>query len=161
MQMKGGNNVNFSMSKKDYDKLVKENSPGSKVVRNCIFAFLFGGTFCVIGQFINMFFKYLNYSTPQAATLTSVTMIFIGALLTALNVYDNLAKYGGAGTLVPITGFANSVVASAMEFKSEGYVLGLGANMFKVAGPVIVFGTVTSFIYGVIYYILTMLGWIA
>ena len=150
--------MNFSMSKKDYDKLVKENSPGSKSVRNCIFAFLFGGAFCVIGQLINNFYKHLNYSTPQAATLTSVTMIFIGAFLTAINVYDNLAKYGGAGTLVPITGFANSVVSSAMEFKSEGYVLGLGANMFKVAGPVIVYGIVSSFIYGVIYYILTLTG---
>lgn len=145
----------MDISNKQYDEMVKKASPPSKVVRDCFFAFVIGGVICVIGQIVNNVFTYYNFDKPDAATMTSITMIFLGALLTGLNVYDDIALYGGAGTLVPITGFANSIVSPAMEFKTEGFVMGVGVNMFRIAGPVIVYGIAASIIYGVIYFIAT------
>ena len=138
------------MTSKDYNQYVTKNMPKSSIVKNCLMAFLIGGLICVIGQFIQNFFKGMGMEQEHAASFTSMTMIFIGALLTGLNVYDNIAKYAGAGTIVPITGFANSIVSPAMEFKSEGYVLGLGAKMFVIAGPVLVYGITASILCGLI-----------
>jgi len=146
--------MKFSMTNKEYNQYVKKKSPNSPLLADCLRAFLVGGAICVIGQLLGTWYRTLPVSNLQAATLTSATMIFLGALLTGLNLYDDIARIGGAGTLVPITGFANSIVASAMEFKSEGYVLGLGAKMFTIAGPVIVFGVTASVIYGVIYWLM-------
>ncbi len=142
----------MDISNKQYDAMVKRASPPSRVVRDCILAFLIGGAICVVGQIINNIFTYCNFDKPDAAAYTSICMIFIGAMLTGLNVYDNIAMYGGAGTLVPITGFANSIVSPAMEFKTEGMIMGVGINMFKIAGPVIVYGIAASVIYGFVYY---------
>ena len=142
----------MSISKKQYDNMVKKASPPSRVIRNIVFAFLIGGIICTLGQIVNMCYNFYFKSTEETATLTSMTMIFLGALLTGLNVYDDIAKYGGAGTLVPITGFANSIVSPAIEFRTEGYILGVGANMFKIAGPVLVYGISSSVVYGMIYY---------
>ena len=142
----------MEVSKKQYGEMVKKASPPSTVVRDCVLAFVIGGLICVIGQLVCNGYLVLNLQKDDAAAATSMTMIFLGALLTGLNVYDNIALYGGAGTLVPITGFANSIVSPAMEYKKEGFVLGVGVNMFKIAGPVLVFGISASVIYGMIYY---------
>lgn len=146
--------MKFSMSNQEYDQYVKEKSPNSKLGKNCLLAFLIGGLICAVGQLFSFLYTHFGFAVEQAATLTSVTMIFFGALLTGLNLYDDIAKYGGAGTIVPITGFANSIAASAMEFKSEGYIMGMGAKMFTIAGPVIVFGTIASVVYGIILFFL-------
>ena len=146
------------ISPKEYDKIVKKNSPKSKCFVNSIKAFLIGGGICVLGQIILNIYKKLNLDEDTAKTLTSVTLIFIGILLTAIGVYDKIAKHGGAGTLVPITGFANAVSSPAIEFKTEGYIMGVGANLFKIAGPVIVYGTAASVVYGAIYWIYQMMG---
>ncbi len=146
--------MKFSMSNQEYDQYVKEKSPNSKIGKNCLLAFLIGGLICAVGQLFSFLYTHFGFAVEQAATLTSVTMIFFGALLTGLNLYDDIAKYGGAGTIVPITGFANSIAASAMEFKSEGYIMGMGAKMFTIAGPVIVFGTIASVVYGIIFFFL-------
>lgn len=137
----------------EYDQMVKKASPNTKSYKTIPYAFLIGGLICVIGQLLLELFLYLDLSKSIATTLVSISLIFLSALLTGLNVYDNIARYGGAGTLVPITGFANAVVSPALEFKSEGYVLGLGAKMFVIAGPVIVYGTLASVLYGIIVYI--------
>lgn len=142
----------MDISKKQYDEMVKKASPPSSVVRDCVLAFIIGGLICVIGQLVCNAYMAFNLQKDDAAAAASMTMIFIGALLTGLNVYDDIALYGGAGTLVPITGFANSIVSPAMEYKKEGFVLGVGVNMFKIAGPVLVFGISASVIYGMIYY---------
>lgn len=145
--------MDFQMSQKQYDQYVKQKSPNSNIVKDCLLAFLIGGAICVLGQLFQFLYLHFGYATEQAATLVSITMIFIGSLLTALNLYDDIAKYGGAGTIVPITGFANSIVSSAMEFKSEGYIMGMGAKMFTIAGPVIVFGTIASIVYGILFFL--------
>lgn len=145
--------MGFDITNSEYDEKVKKASPNSKMFLNIITAFLIGGFICAIGQIILNAAKKFGLSTETASAVTSVSMIFIGAFLTSINVYDNIANYGGAGTLVPITGFSNSIVSSAMEFKSEGFILGLGTKMFTVAGPVLVFGTVASFAVGIIYWI--------
>ncbi len=144
------------ISKDEYKKLTKEKSPNSNVVINCLKAFLFGGSICLLGQGLTELYLYSGMGDKDSKTLTSVSLIFLGVLLTVFGVYDNIAKHAGAGTLVPITGFANSIAAAAIEFRVEGLVLGVGANMFKIAGPVIVYGTVASVIYGVIYWITTL-----
>ena len=141
------------MDKQTYSKIVKKNSPDSKCAVNCIKAFLIGGAICALGQGLTDLYMTLGLSKDDAGTLCSVSLIFIGILLTALHVYDNIAKHAGAGTLVPITGFANAMSSPAIEFKSEGQVLGLGAKMFSIAGPVLVFGTAASALYGLIYYV--------
>ncbi|MBQ4105394.1 MAG: stage V sporulation protein AC [Clostridia bacterium] len=140
------------MNKKEYSRLVKEASPNSPVVLNCLKAFLVGGAICTVGQGLTDLYMYLGLVEKNSKSLTSITLIFLGVLLTVLGVYDNIAKHAGAGTLVPITGFANSIASPAIEFKSEGFILGVGAKIFSIAGPVIAYGTVASVVYGIIYY---------
>lgn len=140
----------MNMTKKEYGDYVKRVSPKSPIVANALKAFLSGGIICCIGQGFVQMYGALGMSKQASGTAASVTLIMLGALLTGLNVYDNIAKFGGAGTLVPITGFANAVVAPALEFKSEGYVMGMSSKMFIVSGPVIVFGLSASIIYGLI-----------
>ncbi|EGD49719.1 stage V sporulation protein AC [Ruminiclostridium papyrosolvens DSM 2782] len=144
-----------SFTKDQYSKYVEEVSPKSKIFTNVLKAFLVGGIICDIGQlFINLL-KNRGLDNDAVSAITSIIMIFLAALLTGLNVYDEIGKFAGAGSIVPITGFANSVVSPAMEFKSEGYVLGMGAKMFIVAGPVIVYGICTSIIAGIIHYLIS------
>lgn len=144
------------MSNKEYGRLTKKLSPPSPKIKDFIWAYCVGGLICVIGQLLNEFYTSLDLSQKQIKMAVPITLIFIAALLTGLRLFDKIAKRAGAGTLVPITGFANAVVSPAIEFKSEGWVLGLGANMFKIAGPVIVYGTLASVVYGVIYWIVQM-----
>lgn len=143
----------MKMTKKEYSKYVQMKAPKSPLFTNMLKAFISGGIICCIGEAIlNGYSSILQ--KDSAGTATSITMVFIGALLTGLKIYDNLAKFSGAGTLVPITGFANSVAAPALEFKSEGIITGMSAKMFIIAGPVIVFGISASVIYGIIYCLL-------
>lgn len=145
-------------SNKEYDNLVKKASPPSKSYITIPMAFLIGGFICVIGQALGDLYKLGGLDQKSAMRLVSVTLIFISALLTGLKLYDNIAKVAGAGTLVPITGFANAMVSPALEFKTEGYILGLGAKLFTIAGPVIVYGVSASVIYGIIYYFIGLWG---
>ncbi len=140
---------------KEYDKLVKEVSPNSNIVTNCLKAFFVGGTICTLGEALTNIYMGMNISDEDSKVFTSITLIFLSILLTGLGYYSKLGRFAGGGSSIPITGFANSVASPAIEFKKEGYVLGMGAKMFIVAGPVIVYGTVTSIIVGLIYYILT------
>ncbi len=140
-----------NMSQKEYQNLAKEKSPPSKTFLNCVKAFFIGGIICVIGQCFLSFYKSLNLSDDLAGSATSISMIFIGVLLTGLDIYHKIAKHGGAGTLVPITGFANAVASPAIEAKTEGYILGVGAKIFTIAGPVILYGTAASFVAGIIF----------
>lgn len=144
------------MTKENYSKLVEQRSRNSNLWLDCLKAFLIGGAICTIGQGILEIFLLLELSEKDAKTLTSVTLIFIGVLLTALHQYEKLAKHGGAGTLVPITGFANAMSSPAIEFKAEGLITGLAAKMFIIAGPVLVYGTAAAVIYGLIYWLTTM-----
>ncbi len=145
------------MTKAAYQKLAEQKSPKSPILKNTLCAFFFGGTICCIGQGISdLYTNFTTLSKDEVGMATSITLIFLGALLTGLGIYDNIAKYAGAGTIVPITGFANSIVSPAMEFKSEGYILGMSANMFKIAGPVIVFGIIFSVFAGLICF---LFGW--
>ncbi len=138
---------------KEYQDYVNSKSPKSNVVKNCLMAFLVGGSICTIGQLINNIGKnYYNLSKDDASTFTAIILIFLGALLTGLGVYEDIGKRAGAGSIVPITGFANSIVAPALEFKREGYVFGVGAKLFSIAGPVLVYGISSSVITGLIYY---------
>ena len=145
------------MTNKEYGKLVKDISPPSPIVKNCIWAFLVGGAICCLGQLIKTGYQALGLDEESAGTAVSMTLVLLSALLTGLSVYDDIAKHAGAGTLVPITGFANAVAAPAIEFKTEGFILGLGAKMFTIAGPVIVYGVSASVVYGLIYWICQML----
>lgn len=147
----------FNMSKEAYGAYVKKKSPNSKIFPNLIKAFLVGGLICCIGQAILSLYTMLIIDKELSATLTSISLVFIGALLTGLGIYDKIAKIGGAGTLVPITGFANAVVAPALEFKTEGFVTGTGAKMFIISGPVIVYGISASVLYGLILWILKLI----
>ena len=140
----------MAINRQKYNEYVKEKSPASPLVRDILLAFLVGGAICAIGQGIMQLWGLAGLEKQDASAATSATLIFIGALMTGLNVFDDVAKYAGAGTLVPITGFANAVVSAALEFKSEGYVLGMSAKMFTIAGPVLVFGICGSVIYGLI-----------
>ena len=144
----------MSLTPKDYDRMTKEASPNTKSWRNIPLAFLIGGLICTLGQGLMEFYRSQGLPKDEASTWASVSLVFLSALLTGMKVYDNIAKFGGAGTLVPITGFANAVVSPAMEFKSEGLVLGLGAKMFIIAGPVIVYGVTAAAVYGVILYMI-------
>ena len=137
---------------KDYKKLVKLHTPKSPVLKDCLLSFIFGGSICAIGEILASLFIYFGSDEKTAYTLVTVTLIFIAALLTGLGVFDNIARYAGAGTLVPVTGFANSVVSSAIDTKSEGLVLGVGAKIFTVAGPVILYAVLSGAFLGVIYY---------
>ena len=147
----------INLDKQEYGKLVEQMAPKSPVVKDCIFAFLIGGLICTIGQALMNFYSYLGLDKTNAGTAVSITLVGLSALLTGLSLYDNIAKYAGAGTLVPITGFANAVVSPAIEFKTEGFILGVGAKMFTIAGPVIVYGVSASVVYGFIYWICTMI----
>lgn len=140
------------LTNKEYSKLVEKYSPKSPIKVDVIRAFIIGGALCSLGQIFRNFYSARGLGSELSATATSISLIFIAAVLTAFNIFDNIAKYAGAGTLVPITGFSNSVVSPAMEFKTEGFVLGTASRMFIVAGPVIVYGTVSSIIAGLIYY---------
>ena len=140
------------MKNEEYGKLTKKLSPPSPKIKDFIWAYCVGGFICVIGQLFTELYKSFDLEEKVVKMAVPVTLIFIAAILTGLKLFDKIAKRAGAGTLVPITGFANAVVSPAIEFKSEGFVLGVGANMFKIAGPVIVYGTVASVIYGVIYW---------
>ena len=142
---------NPTITKDEYSKMVKKASPNSPLFSDCLKAFIVGGLICVIGQLIMELWLAFDLKKDDASMLTSSTMIFLGALLTGLNVYDNIALIGKAGTLVPITGFANSIVSPAMEYKTEGYIMGVGIKMFTIAGPVLVYGIVSAAIYGIIY----------
>lgn len=140
------------ISKNEYSQIVKKHSPSSNTPLNCLRAFVVGGAVCAVGQGLNDLFEFLGITGLHAKTLTSVTLIFLGILFTALHLYDKLAKIAGAGTLVPITGFANSMASPAMEFRSEGFILGIGSKMFIISGPVFVYGTLASVIWGIIYF---------
>lgn len=135
----------------------KKASPKSPVMKNCLWAFLVGGLICTLGQIISNLCQNAGLEQTDARLVGSISLIFISMVLTGFQVYDNIAKHAGAGTLVPITGFANAIVSPAIEFKSEGYILGLGAKMFTIAGPVLVYGIVTSIIYGLVYYVITLM----
>jgi len=141
-----------SFTKEEYSEYVKSVSPNSKLFTNIIKAFAVGGIICVIGQIFINILKVRGLDMEMVSAITSIIMVFLGAFLTALNVYDKIGKFAGAGSIVPITGFANSVVSPAMEFKTEGYIMGMGAKMFTIAGPVIVFGLCSSIIAGIIHY---------
>ncbi len=147
------------MVDKNYKEYVDKISPKPKYKKNYTFAFLVGGIICVIGQVINdLYQNLLNLDKITASNATSITLIFIGAFLTGLGVYDLIGKRAGAGSIIPITGFANSIVSPAMEFKREGFVLGVGANLFKIAGPVLVYGIGSSILCGFFYYIYKFLA---
>lgn len=139
----------MEITPKEYAELVKQKSKKSPIVKNTILAFIIGGLICVAGQLIMNGWNAAGLGKEDAGTATSCSLVFLSALFTGLNLYNKLARFGGAGTLVPITGFANAVVSPAIDFKSEGFITGMAAKMFVVAGPVIVFGTLASVIYGV------------
>lgn len=141
------------VSKDEYSRMTKRHSPSSPSLKNCLWAFFSGGLICTFAQALTEWFKAVGMKEEEYKALVLTVLIGITALLTALGIFDSIAKHAGAGTMVPITGFANSVVSPALEFQSEGYILGTAANMFKIAGPVIVFGCGSALIYGLIYYI--------
>lgn len=143
----------MNTDKKTYQKYAKSRAPKSPTLKNSIFAFLVGGTLCALAELLFHLYLYLGISEEITKTLVPVTFIVLAGFMTGVGVFDDIARFAGAGTLVPITGFANAVVASAIDDKSEGFILGIGAKMFTVAGPVIVFGTMSSAIYGVIYFL--------
>ena len=144
------------MTEKQYARLVGELAPKSPIRKDCFNAFWIGGLICTVGQLLMNGYTALGLDKTDSAAATSITLVVLSALLTGLSLYDNIAKYAGAGTLVPITGFANSIAAPAVEFKTEGMILGTAAKMFTIAGPVIVYGTVASVVYGLIYWITTL-----
>ena len=144
--------TNSSTEKKRYEEMVKATSPGSTVGVNCLKAFLVGGTICAIGQVIHNILTAQGFSRDDAGLLTAGILIVAAVLLTALGLYNKLGKHAGAGSVVPITGFANAIAAPAIEYKKEGLVLGIGAKMFVIAGPVIVYGAMASVLVGLVYY---------
>ena len=146
----------MSTSNNEYDKMAKKASPPSPKIIDCIKAFLIGGLICTFGQFLNWIFARQGFSEEYVKALTPSVLIIITAILTGIGVFDKIAKHAGAGTIVPITGFANSVVSPALEFKTEDFVMGVGANIFKIAGPVIAYGIFAGVIYGIIYYLMQM-----
>lgn len=138
----------MKLDKQSYQHLLEQKSPPSPLARDCAKAFLFGGLICTVGEAVSNFWQRRGLDTTDTAAATAITMVFLGALLTCLHIYEKLAKHAGAGTLVPITGFANAIVSPAMEFKSEGLILGVGAKLFAIAGPVLVYGISASVVYG-------------
>lgn len=141
---------------KEYKEITAKHSPKSKLLKNSAKAFLFGGVICLFGELLAEFYSFLGVSEKTAYTLVTVSLIFISALLTGLGVFDKIARHAGAGTLVPVTGFANAVVSPAIDTKSEGFILGVGAKIFTVAGPVILFAVLSGTLYGIIYFITTL-----
>ncbi|HHW02692.1 MAG TPA: stage V sporulation protein AC [Thermoanaerobacterales bacterium] len=146
----------LTKEQQDYQNFVKQKRPKPPLLKNILMAFIVGGLICVVGQVIMNFYISRGMSPKEAGAPTSATMVFLGAFLTGLGVYDKIGKRAGAGSIVPITGFANSIVSPAMEFKREGYVFGVAAKMFVVAGPVIVYGMCSAVVIGLIYYILKL-----
>lgn len=142
------------MESKVYKRYAKARAKKSPLIKNCVCAFLIGGLICTAGQALLNLYKYLGITEDNAGTLTSVTLIFITALLTGIGVFDNISKHAGGGTLVPITGFANAVSSCAVDNRSEGYILGVGAKIFTIAGPVILYGISAGVVYGVIYWLM-------
>ena len=142
--------------KQKFQVITNETKPKPKIISNCVKAFLGGGAICTIGQIIMKILERFQYSIEDASALTSIIMVFLGALLTGIGIYDKIANFAGAGTVVPITGFANAVVAPAIEFKKEGFVFGVAAKMFTIAGPVLVYGIGSSVIIGLIYYFINI-----
>jgi len=142
------------MTNIEYEKYVNKKSPKSRLFIDTLKAFIVGGGICVLGQGITEFFLARGFEKEDTSAFTAIILIFIGIVLTGLGVYDEIGKFSGAGSAVPITGFANSIVSPAIEYKSEGYVMGVGARMFLIAGPVIVYGVVASVIVGIVYYLL-------
>jgi len=141
------------VTKQEYADYIKQYEQKSPLLKNIALAYLVGGAICTLGQGINDLYMLLGLEKDPAAAATSITLVFLGAFFTALRLYGQVAKFAGAGTIVPITGFANSIVSPAMEFKSEGFITGMSAKMFTVAGPVLVFGLVASVVYGIILFI--------
>jgi stage V sporulation protein AC len=146
----GKEEARMEMTPKQYQEYVKRKAPDSPLLKDIALAFLIGGAICVLGQLITAGWGAAGLGKEDAGTATSISLVFLSALTTGLNVYNKLARFGGAGTLVPITGFANAVVSPAIDFKSEGFVTGMAAKMFLIAGPVIVFGTLASVLYGIV-----------
>lgn len=146
----------MQLSNKEYQALSERLAPKSPIVKDCLNAFWIGGLICTVGQLLTNGYLALGMEKPDAQTLSSVTLVFLSALLTGLALYDNIAKHAGAGTLVPITGFANAIAAPAVEFKTEGFVTGLAVKMFSIAGPVLVYGLSAGVFYGVIFWLFTM-----
>ena len=143
----------MKISKQTYARFADAHAPRSPIGKDCLLAFLIGGSICTVGQILHDVFQNLcSLSEETAGTLTSVSLVLVAVILTALGVFDNIAKFAGAGTVVPITGFANAVVSPAIDSKSEGFILGVGAKIFTVAGPVLLYGILSGAIYGVIYY---------
>lgn len=143
----------MKMSPEEYDKLSKKASPSSPFMKNFLLAFLIGGAICTLGQCFIFLYQGIGADQESASSWASVTLVFLSVLFTGFGIYDTIAKAAGAGTLVPITGFANSMASAAVEFKSEGWVLGLGAKIFTIAGPVIAYGVSASVLYGILYYL--------
>lgn len=143
---------------KSYKKRIKLHTPPSSLIKDCTSAFFSGGLICLIGEMLIVFFKYLGMDEETSYTALTFFLILIAAILTAIGVFDKIARFAGAGTLVPVTGFANSVVSPAIDTKSEGFVLGVGAKIFTVAGPVILYGSLSGVLYGIIYYVITLLS---
>ena len=146
----------MKITKENYPEYVEKKTKNSPIVADCIRAFLFGGAICTLGEGIRQLLLYFRVPSEDTKIWLPIIMVFLGAAFTGFGIYDTLAKYGGAGTSIPITGFSNSIVSSAMEFKKEGFILGLGAKMFTIAGPVLVYGITASVIYGIIYWIIQM-----
>lgn len=144
------------MTEKQYQRLVSDMAPKSPMGKDCVNAFWIGGLICTLGQFFINGYTAMGLEKTDASTAASMTLVAIAAVLTGFSVYDDLAKVAGAGTLVPITGFANAIAAPAVEFKTEGFILGVGAKMFTIAGPVIVYGVSASVVYGIIYWVTTL-----
>lgn len=147
----------MNMNKEQYKKYASAHAKRSPLLKNCCFAFLIGGSICFLGEILTLLYSSISViPSSQAPTLTSITLIFISVLLTGLGIYDKIAKVAGAGTLLPITGFANAVASPAIDSRAEGYILGVGAKIFTVSGPVILYGTLAGAIYGVIYWLISL-----
>ena len=145
----------MKLTKKEYAEMLGNQSPPSNLLLDMVWAFVVGGLICTIGQAVSEFYKSRGLDQTAVSAATAITLVFLGGLLTALHLYDKIAKKAGAGTLVPITGFSNAIVSPAMEFKSEGFILGLGAKLFAIAGPVLVYGISASVIYGLILFFIS------
>ena len=143
----------MSINDKQYGEMVKRASPDSPVILNCIKAFLIGGGICCFGQLLFVLYSKIGLNSDETRISVSITLIVITAILTGIGVFDKIAKHAGAGTVIPITGFANSVVSPAIEFKSEGFIMGTGVNIFRISGPVILYSTAASMIYGLVYWL--------
>lgn len=146
------------MNSNEKNRLIKTHSPKTKLFKNCILSFTVGGLICVGGELLNNLYLYLGFDIKTAGMLVTISLIVIAALLTAIGIFDKIARHAGAGTLVPVTGFSNAVVSQAMDAKSEGCVMGVGAKIFTVAGPVILYGLLSGFVYGIIYYLIGLFG---